>query len=309
MEKPPIFNYGGCDLWTALKDKRILRSFNLEPISPLKTRSFDFSQGYYPVQSPSVVSLYTNPGSVAASLIDDVLLRENPVDDIYQIYNEVVKFPYLDYWKKNVSKDDFLVLNFSSEFYNRFDTGREYFTLIPQFHNLREDEWVKREVLHKTKFHIEFNAKEIHDRTKDYMRDFARQIYDVFKNRVVIVRTRFTDRIIVNKNLEVKKLQNEMLNVSYFSTNKFRINEESLDYVQSFADLIVKFFRHNYKADLPVVDIPNEFVFMDLNHPYGVTPFHLHSVSSNLISGRILEEIRTIQTKNLLSESNETSRS
>lgn len=309
MEKPTIFNYGGCDLWTALKDKRILRDFKLEPISIHKTRSFDFSTCFYPIQSPSIISLYTDPGSVASSLIDDVSLRENPTDDVYHIYNEVVKFPYLDYWKKNVGKDDFLVLNFSSEFYNRFDTSKEYFTLIPQFHNLREDEWVKKEILQKTKFHIEFNAREIHDRSRDYLRDFAKQVYDIFKNRVIITRTRFTDRIIVNKNLEVKKLQDEMLNISYFSAHKFKVNHESLDYAQSFADLIVKFFRHVYKTDIPLVDIPSEFVFMDLYHPYGVTPFHLHSVSNNLISGAILEEIKAIQTKNFLSERNETSRS
>lgn len=292
-----VFNFGGCDLWAALRNKFIMRECMLAPLMGDKKLSFNFTETCHPIQSPSIISLFTDPGLIANRVVEEFTKIKNPAFPYYGVYNEIVKFPYLQYWKDNAGPRDILVMNLSSEFYNRFDNGKEYFTLVPAFKELEHVDWIRNELIQSNKFHVMFDAREIHDRSKDYIREFAKQVHDIFKDRVILVGTHFTDKIIVNNNMDIKALESSMLQVNYYSDTKLGADQQSLEYAQDFSNLICRYFRHRYKSDIPYLTIPKEFVFMDLYHPYGVTPFHLHDVSIRLLSSKILDEIKIIKAK------------
>src|SRR6056300_868693 len=106
MSKQKLFLFGACDLDDTLNDPLLYRDFDVMSQKNHRNMtivpgSLDFAEQRFPGHGTSLISMYTKPNNIAMRVADtlskcDKNTRINNMD----VYQEVVKFPYLDYYKK-----------------------------------------------------------------------------------------------------------------------------------------------------------------------------------------------------------------
>ena len=134
VPKSKIFVFGSCDVWDAVDISSIRREFDIDKYYYNdRPYDLDFSKGKLPIRSPSLLSLYTPPNSIANRVFDTMhsIRHRPPMIDHYWIYHEIVKFPYLKFYQENAGPNDILVCNFSAELYTKYVTSNEAFTIVP----------------------------------------------------------------------------------------------------------------------------------------------------------------------------------
>lgn len=298
--KPKIFLYGGCDLHDMAKSLVLRREFEVIDHSPehivVDESSLDFSKQSFPGEGRSLASLYTPPGPLALRILETLEKSlESQKKVAAPIYKEVFKFPILDYFKKNAGKNDYLLLSFSPEIYTKFYDGRECFTISPPaFKGITKSNhclyWLYEEYLSKDDFLMPFDKKESLNWISDLTHDFARDIYEIFQDRVFLIATHFSN-FAIDYDHSVKKFKASVNDILFYKQSKVVSDPLDHSYMQRSCDIQVNKFIRRYKTDLKLIKL-DEIVFLDANHRWGASQFHIDIRSRTKLAELTYQEIK-----------------
>jgi hypothetical protein len=295
--KPKIFLFGACDLYQAVNIDTIKKEFDIDtaPKGLAQVDHLDFNLGLKPKYSTSLQSLYTKPNELANRVYDTIRNITKPKRYHYEVYREITKFPYLKYFKDTAGPNDILILNFSSELYTKLSVKSEKITIIPapdaDLKNINDEfHWLYKEYYTKNVYQIPFdNDKSLND-TYDLLEDFAKDIFEIFQDRVILVKTHMTNLALAT-DLKIDKIQVPLeSHIPFFKPSRVMSDPVDHEYGMRVTNIFLTKFKRKYKADIPVVSI-KEPVFVDFNHPYGYAPFHLHRFSNYKIGLGIYNEL------------------
>lgn len=242
----------------------------------------------YPNTNTSLMAFYSQPGSISERAAEYFEKLGDLCFEYKIVHDELLKFPYEKFWRHNASKDDYLIISFSTEFYTKFYNEKECITLLPQFEFDYKADWIN--ILHDTKFHIEFDDEYSLGLTRELVVDFAKLVYEIFNDRVILVDSHLTDRVIIDKNKIVDDPIN-FTNIPRYQNIKFSHDPKNRQYGQRLVRVLLREFKRKFNADIPIISIPESFVYRDADHKWGSSPFHLHHSSTNMIGLKIYEHI------------------
>jgi hypothetical protein len=302
--KPKVFFFGACDLWESLNIDIIRKDFAIDRLSYPYLEyqdSLDFEKCLRSAWAPSVISLYTSPGPIAIRVHETLSKEQNLLFYHYDAYKEILKFPFLKFFKENAGPNDMLVISFSTELYTKIYAGQERFTVLPAMSPLEDSSeslnWLKKEYFLKEEFQVSFDNEDTMNETWDILPDFSRDIHEIFDNRVVLVRTHLTNLGITDENFNIKQVKISCENnIPYYKPTKIITDTRDYTYAQRVTDLVIHQFRRFYKSDVPLVSLKEPF-FIDLAHHWGYAPFHLHRISNYKIGQLIYSELVNIQNR------------
>lgn len=302
--KPTLFLWGACDLDDAVNTDLIKQIANVSVnYGRIKRHdSLDFqTTAAPPCLMTSLLSLGTPAGSIAER-VHETLSSVN-VNQLrphhFAIHKEVVKFPYIEYLKANAKPNDILVINFSSEFYTKFHTAKETFSITPQMRGIQYKDdilhWLYAEYISKPKYLMAFDDLFSLNETYLYLRDeFTKMIYEIFKNRVIIVKSHLTSLGYAKSIAQVSTVSMSIdQTLPFYKSSRTGATPNDYTYAQNIVDIIALRFKRAYPVDIPMIKL-NEPVFLDLNHRWGFAPFHLTKCSTYRIGELIYKEIEKI---------------
>jgi hypothetical protein len=285
--RPRIFHFGACDLWDSLHSPSVIRRYDLAGGNVLINK--------YPPHGTSLMSLYAQPSSMAERMFTYMKEQypEHPHESFLydQAYVELTKFPYYKFLKENVVSTDIMVINFSNELYTRFITKNECFSLVPQFHKLLDVDWVNKDIISKTQCYFDFDTEEVMGRTKELLVDFAVQMKQLFQDRIILVKTKLASKCYISKQKIVPYTINLKENIPFYHNYRFMNDPKNGPYVLRWLDVMVQHFKRKHGSDLPVVELDDQFVYMDPRHRWGVSPIHLTAETNAILATKILEQI------------------
>lgn len=297
--KPQLFALGGCDLWDAIDSSILRKHFNIDRYTFPKST---IANGISPAtcrptfSATSLRSLYSPPGDIALRLHESVQGIKN-LDIHHQgIYEEILKYPYLEFYRKHAGPADILLLSFSPELYTKFSKKTECFTMIPLMKRLENPadpmHWLYKEFLSNELYHVAFDESENLNVTYDIMKDFARDIRSIFGNRIIVVKTHLSDKVMSSSlgKIVQHRISCEQ-DIPFYKVSKIMHTPTDHSYAKRMTDLIIQRFLRIYKDELPVIELDESDIFIDAEHRYGVAPFHLHKTSTSKIGEKILLEI------------------
>ena len=307
--KPKLFMFGGCDLQDIAMSDIISKDFDVVHYATANKREMDnaildFNKGSFPSMGTSIISMYTKPGPLAQRILEDLYTADKR--DILanrHVYYEVTKFPYLEFFKKNAGPSDYLLLGFSPELYTKFYFGNECFSCLPAMRRLRDPNdklhWLYKEYFTKEEFLLPFDTRESLNWTSDIISDFARDIYEIFQDRVILVKTHLSDLAIAS-DFSIKKINLTTTdNLLFYRQTKMMSSPTDHTYADRLTLLILEKFRRRYKSDVDVVQL-NEPVFIDPNHRWGHSQFHIDQHSRNKLAKIVLELLLKKERKSIL---------
>lgn len=297
--KSKLFLFGGCDLHDIVKNDLLYRDYDIvggdwSLNSEKSDFSIDFNKRGFPGMGTSIISLYTSTGSIAQRVLDtlstgnkrDIILNKN-------IYNEILKFPYLDFYKKHAGPNDYLILGFSPELYTKVINKGECFSCLPAMSILENPDnclhWLYKEYFINENHMLSFDTKESLEWSFDLMVDFARDIYDIFQDRVILVKTHFSN-FAISSDHSVKEVEIGPSHLLYYKQTKIISDPTDHKYADRLSTIIMNKFRHHYKADLDLIQL-DEPVFLDEYHRWGYSQFHIDFRSRNKIASLIHKSI------------------
>jgi len=305
--KPKIFLFGACDLYQAVNIDTIRKDFVIDamPKGLSEIDHIDFSIGVKPKFSTSMLSMYTAPNAIANRVHDSLYNNLTLKKYHFELNREILKFSYLKYFAESAGPNDILVMNLSSELYTKIQVKSEIFTAIPILSDSNVNNpddplhWLYKEYLTKEAYQVPFDDEESVNNTYLLLKDFARDIYEIFQDRVIIVRTHMTDLALLKFN-KVEKIQVPLEGtVPFYKTSKIMHDPADHTYAVRLMNLFVNKFKLWYKQDIPVVSLDGP-VFVDVNHPLGYAPFHLHMISNYQLGLNIHKELIKMKDKVLV---------
>lgn len=282
--RPRLFSFGNCDLADILDNDFFYRDFVMmrQRTKGYVEDSLDFRECTQPIWATSLLSLYTEPGSIAQRVYETLagLKTRNAVQ--LNAYKEIAKYPYLKYWKENVGPNDYLAISFSTEMCTKILFQNECWTAITQLKKLSDPDdalhWLYSDYMTKDVYQLSFDTTESLDQTKECLLQFAKDVYDIFQDRVIVVKTHLSDLLITaDHRVEKVKLGAES-NLLFFKKTKLMGTPLDEKYVQKVTNVIAWKFCREYKTDIPLIEL-NEPVFVDANHRWGYGPSHLDRIS------------------------------
>jgi hypothetical protein len=297
LSKPKLFLFGGCDLRDIAKNDGLQRDFDVIDFSinhqKIDNTFIDFSHASFP--ETSIMSLYTKPGPIAHRILDTLATAQKGHMIINKnVVNEILKFPYLDFYKQHAGPNDYLLISFSPEIYTKYASHGEIFTCMPSMSSLENPDnilhWVYKEYLQKPELLMPFDTKESIEMTSQIMIDFARDLYEIFQDRVILIKTHFSNYVL-SKDSKITKIQPGPSNLLYYRQTKVITEPTDLSYVERLSMIITNKFRTRYKSDLTLIQL-NEPVFIDGNHRWGSTQFHIDVDSRNKIAKLVRAELK-----------------
>ena len=297
--KPKLFLFGGCDLRDIIKDDALQRDYNVIDFSvnqqEIDNSLIDFSHASFPEHGTSIMALYAKPGPIAQRVLD-TLATAKKRDMIMNrsVFNEILKFPYLDFYKKHAGPNDYLLISFSPEIYTKYASQGEIFTCMPAMGSLENPDnilhWIYKEYLQKSELLMPFDTKESIEITSQIMIDFARDLYEIFQDSIILVKTHFSNYVL-SKDSKITKIQSGPSNLLYYRQTKIMTEPTDLSYVERLSMIITNKFRTRYKSDLTLIQL-DEPVFIDDNHRWGNSQFHIDADSRNKIAKLIRKELQ-----------------
>jgi hypothetical protein len=304
LTKPKIFSFGACDLGYALKADIIRKDFSLDTIDINRYThdSLEFDKSWVPNHATSLMSLYTPPGDIASRLHDTLVKSKELKPFHYEFYREIVKYPYIKHWETCAGPNDIMVINFSTELYTKIACKSELFTALPgALKTVPGDPvyWVLEEYIQKEEYQFTCDDEYALNATYELLADFAKDIYRIFKDRVVLVKTHLTDLEFNNGTICKSPIGSTISYKRSKIINDFFEHE----YGRRVTNIFIKKFRNKYPADLPIVEV-KDHLFVDPKHPGGYAPFHLHNWSAHKIGSAIYDELVKINTRSLKETSN-----
>ncbi len=292
-----LFLYGGCDLHDIVDTPTVKKNFkvvNCNLTGQVDNSNLDFGNATFPSMGTSLISLYTKPGPIAQRVLEtlstgqkrDIMLNR-------ETYNEILKFPILSFYKKHAGPKDYLLLSFSPEIYTKFRKSGEYFTCLPTMRNLTKSDhclnWLHTEYFRKDEFLLAFDAKESLDLSSELAKDFARDIYEIFQDRVILVKTHFSN-FAISTDHRIKHVTFGPEDLLYYKQTKIITDPLDLSYAEKLSKLSMIKFRHHYKSDVSLIQL-TEPVFLDANHRWGFGQFHIDLKSRDKLAKLICAEI------------------
>jgi len=310
MSKQKLFLFGACDLDDTLNDPLLYRDFDVMSQKNHRNMtivpgSLDFAEQRFPGHGTSLISMYTKPNNIAMRVADtlakcDKNTRINNMD----VYQEVTKFPYLDYYKKYAGPEDYLVISWSTELYTKVACGSEVFTALPAMQHIFKDNsplyWLFKEYMSKEEMHLPFDTKESLELSFDIMEDFAKDIYEIFGDRVIMVKTHFSD-LAISDGCRVVKMNVGPDDLLFYKQTKLASDPTDHNYASRLCKIIMNKFRHHYTAEVPIVALEDR-VFLDASHKWGLSQFHIDAFSRGKIARRIHEIIMSRKKETLIAE-------
>lgn len=310
MRKTRIFLFGGCDLHDIAKDDLLTKDFEIVYHSVeemfVDNRKLDFDQRSFPQIGTSVISLYSKPGPIAQRVLETLSTAQHrDIVNNIAVYNEILKFPYLDFYKKHAGPDDYLLLGFSPELYTKYLKGQECFTCVPSMDVLEEESnplhWIIEECFRKDEFLLPFDSRDSINWTAELLVDFARDIYEIFQDRVILVKTHLSN-FMISKDYKIRKINaNCHTSIPYYKQTKIITDPLDQNYAERLTMLIMTKFMHRYKTNLNLIKL-DEPVFLDENHKWGYTQFHIDSNSRNKIAKLIKDDLLNKMSKKVILE-------
>lgn len=298
IKKPKVFLYGGCDLHDILQNDLLQKDFEIVNYSVdtynVDNSNLNFNQRSFPDLGTSLISLYTKPGLIAQRVIETLSSAKSRDRIINQsIYNEIVKFPYLDYYKKYANSNDYLVINFSPELYTKVINSADKFTCLPSMDILKNPKnclhWIYQEYF-KEEFLLPFDTKESINLTNELLVDFSRDIYEIFQDRVILVKTHLSD-LVISHDYKIKNVKVGIKdNVLHYRETKIATEPRDHNYAKKLTSIIMHKFMQLYRSNLELVEL-NEPIFLDSNHRWGYSQFHIDLNSRNKIAKLIYDNI------------------
>lgn len=294
QHKPKLFLYGACDLHDIVDNDLLHRDFEIvkhppgqEPPDPT---SLDFSNMRFPKNGTSIISLYTKPGPLAQRILD-TFTQSNKRELILNmlLYQEAAKFPYLEFYKKHAGPNDFLVLSFSAELYTKLICLKECFSCLPAmkviFEKSNSLHWLYKEYLCKEQYLLPFDSKESLEWSFDLIVDFAKDIYEIFQDRVILVKTHLSNLAIATDST-IKKVNSTPADLLFYRQTKIVTDPTDYKYADRLSSIIMNKFQHHYSVDLPLMKLDGP-VFLDSNHKWGLSQFHIDHYSRTKLAGMI----------------------
>lgn len=279
MSKAKLFNFGACDLLDSLMNKAVLNVFDLE-CSDIEQRTKK-----YPSYSTSLLSLYTPIGSLGSEALEYFVKNPTKIDDDRPFFDEVSKFDYIGHWEKNAGPNDFLVINFSTEFYTKY-YNKECITLVPWIKPSIDHDWFIQKIDRDRL--LDFDEEQNVGLARELTTDFARAIKKIFGDRVILVDTHLTEKYLLDKGIKKAELINYQF-IPYYQNNKLTADAKNLEYGQRLVKVLLRQFRRVHGGDLPIISVSDSLIYRDPNHRWGQNPFHLHKASAEFIGLKIMD--------------------
>ena len=296
VQKPRLFLFGGCDLWDSTNVKLIRDSYYIDKYAFNTNKDASLNVNNKFQESTSLISLYSKPGSVAER-VQDTLYSLDKLEYHHVLASEqVMKYDYIEFFRRHVGPNDILLLNFTNDLYTKFRRGSECFSILPQLMPIAKPSdplyWLFDEYIKHDFYHSCFDDKDSLNETTEALRDFAKDIYSIFQDRVILVKFHLSNLIYHGSIDNVKQL-NWSCNseIPFYKTTKIMIDPTDHSYAKRCANLILERFRIFYKADLPIIELEDHECFIDPCHRHGLAPLHLHPVTTEKLGYKIYEEL------------------
>lgn len=285
---PTIFVHGGCDVVDAININLIRSIYKLHRFR----------------ETTSLVSMYSKPGLLAEQVHDSLSKVEKHTYAQLVASDEILKYPILRFYKKNSKPTDIMVIGFLSELNLKIKFRSECFNISSNFMEFRKQQdplhWLYKEYLMNDKYHSPFFDDRNLQETKDYMKDYAGELYKIFKDRLIIVDTHLAS-FYYQSSSKVSPIPYTSNNFPFYRFSKFKDSPVDVEHVRKWINIVVKMFKHYYPVDVPVVSIDPRECFMDPNHRFGPALTHLHPTTIEKIGVALFYELEKITNKNLKS--------
>jgi hypothetical protein len=309
MNDTTIYCWGGCDLFDSL-DFLDRRFYTFKDKFKLR-RGIDFPVEYHrPRIASTILSLYSTPGDISQRMYESLKpIEQNLSNNETILAEEMLKYPYLEFYKKNVKSTDILLVNFTNELLTKFIVKNEVFTILPPMvstsghpHRIMF-QWLFDEYLSKDQYHLAFDDRENLNSTTEALKTFANDIYKIFNDRVILVNSYLSNFIKLNNVDQLTQAKVNCFQIPYYKPSKLQTSPLDHEYSQRNLTNAGRIFKRTFSSDIPVVDIGRENYFMDKNHRWGVSPFHYHRDTIIKLIKSIEDEldkmIAKIEKKNL----------
>lgn len=298
--KPRLFQFGGCDLYDITRIDLLQRNYDVISYAP-DPKSVDnglvgFEQASFPDVGTSVISLYTKPGALAQRCLES-LQKAKKRDMILnrRVFNEVAKFPYLEFYRRHVRPGDFLVLGFSPELYTKIQVAGECFSCVPGIDVIKDPNnclhWLYQDYVRMEKYQLPFDTKASLEWSFDLLVDFARDIHQLFQERVILVKTHFSS-LLLTRDLRVEPVKIGPDQLSYYRQTKLQHDPTDNRYAERLSTIIMNKFQHHYSSTLTQVQLTQP-PLIDANHDWGLNPFHIDPQSRYQLAVMIDREIQS----------------
>ena len=297
---PTIFVHGGCDVNDAVNIELIRSRYRLDgPKYGYNKQSLDFNTEFRFHESPSIMSMYSTPSSIAYRVYDSLKTQYQYTHDQIVALEETLKYPVLEFYKRHAKENDILVIGFISELNLKIKQGSECFTVSPNFRSFQNPldplHWLYTDFICNTSLQSPFFEYRNLQQTKEHLKDFVREIYSIFKDRVIIVDTHMANVFYENNSL--RPLNYTSNQFPFYSLSRFTNTPADSTSIRKWMTTFIRVFKHFYPCDISVVSINRDDCFMDPNHRFGPALTHLHPYSINKIGTELYNELEKINTR------------
>jgi DNA polymerase III alpha subunit len=137
----------------------------------------------------------------------------------------------------------------------------------------------------------------IEENPNDYLNpclSFISNMKEIFGNRIVLVNTHIGDKFILSDS-NIKQYKASIHDIPYYHNMRFVHDPKNEKYIGRIIDVMVKQFRRLHGYELPIVEVDQSFIYIDPNHRWGRSPLHLTHETNDVVSLRILDELRKIK--------------
>lgn len=264
---------------------------------------FDICDLGYKILPNRVSSLMVKPGPIAERLADEMSKTISLFPpEVRRQYREIVKPISIDDFLNSIKHNtltDIAAVDLHGELYPTYDDGVENFCILPNFNKVINyfPVWLKEKLTSKFIFKADVLPKSIGDAHHRRNVEFMNYLIRKFNNRVMLIGNVLTDRIyipelgIAGQSLKIKELQGPL---SFFTSSS--TNDDSplnFEYLSRINDMFYRKTKHLFPSAYYIHCNRNE-VCMDLSHPRGVWPTHLHSSSYTQFRQPIIDAISSI---------------
>lgn len=301
-----IFKFGACDLHDAMAIPEITNNYVFSGRLSQRYKNIqDFQniEEYHPrSSSTSLMSLYANPGPIGYRIYEN-LEKMKPTDLKFRHFvalEEGFKYPYLDLFRKHATKNDLLVLSFSTEFYTKLLVNNECISIHPSMDVFRNDptdrlHWLSN-YFTRDNFLLCYDEQKNVSENLHYGKQFAKDIAEIFEDRIILVDTHISNVILENGKMRpVNFLVDDF--IKCYRQKKIIPDVRQTHHDERYVRALISRFKQQYPHDIPMVSIDRNRCFMDPNHSSGFAPIHLHAQSSREIGLEVLKHIQQHQDR------------
>lgn len=298
---PTIFVHGGCDVIDPLNIELIRAKYRLDsPAFSYNTHIVNFNTSTRFRETSSLESIYSKPGIIAERVYDSLKNVKNLTPAQLILAEDTLKYPVLDFYKNNVKHNDIMVIGFLNEFNLKIRQNHECFNISSRFTEFADTSsplhWLYTNYIVNEKFHASFIEDRNLQVTKDYIKEYANELYKIFNHRLIILNTHMSNFFYSNTELNVSQMLST--SIPFYRYSKFTQDPIDLSNMRKWVTTFIKAFKHFYPVDVPVVSISNTECFKDPTHRFGHAPTHLHPYTVNKIGIELFAQLEKISAIN-----------